>query len=299
VLRIYAPTAGWNINWFEFVTASTPPPATTKFIKVNLFGGTNPYNNAEWNNWNASSTSAALKYSDGTTSTAKAALSIPGTIADNGATYPAGMAPSEVLRYTSYTTVTRTLTLTGLVSNKTYDIELYASRANNSGQTTSFSLAGINQNVNTYNNATQKAVFTGRTADANGSIVITISRQNTYNYLNGFMITENSTSNLAGRGTNDAVAPTAQESVINNKEVFGVYPNPFVDQVFLQLNNKENGLVNVSIIDQSGRVVQQLQYNKEQPLLNQTINFSNLKSGLYIIKVQIGKWTESKKLMKN
>jgi hypothetical protein len=300
VLRIYAPTAGWNINWIEFIQAGTPPPATTKYIKVKVFAGINPYNNAEWNNWNINGTSAALKYSDGTTSTVKTSLNIPGAVADNGTAYVSGMAPAEVLRHSSYSTVQRTLTISGLTASKTYDIELYASRSNNPGNQTLFISSGINQTVTSYNNSTQKAVFTGRTADAGGNIIITVNRLNTYNYLNGFMITEKSGAQTltASRGGSETASPE-KETVINGKEVFGVYPNPFVDQVFLQLNNKETGLMNISVIDQSGRIVQQLQYNKPQALFNETISLRNLQPGLYMIKVQIGKWSETKKVMRN
>jgi predicted esterase len=296
VLRVYGVTAGWNINWFEFT--AVPSQTTNRFIKVKVYAGVNPYNNAEWNNWNINSASPALKYSDGTTSTVKASLNIPGSVADNGTAYVSGMAPAEVLRHSSYSTVQRTLTISGLSANKTYDIELYASRSNNPGNSTLFILSGINQTVSSYNNSTQKAIFTGRTADASGNLVITINRLNTYNYLNGFMITENNGS-LVARNGNEAAVPTPVESVLNGKEAFGVYPNPFVDQVFLQLNNKETGQMSVSVIDQSGRIVRQLQFSKQQELFNETINLRNLQPGLYIIKAQIGKWSESKKVMRN
>lgn len=300
VLRIYSPTSSWNINWFEFITATTPPPTTTKYIKVKIFAGINPYNNAEWNNWNISSSSPAFKYADGTASTVKASLTAPGSVADNGISYVSGIAPAEVLRHSSYSTVQRTLTISGLSASKTYDIELYASRSSNPGNQTLFISSGINQTVSTYNNSTQKAVFTGRTADANGNIVITVNRMNTYNYLNGFTITEKSSTqtSAASRGVTET-ALGEKETAIDEREAFGTYPNPFVDQVFLKLNNKETGLMNVSVIDQSGRVVKQFQYNKSSELFNQTINLGTLRSGLYMIKVQIGKWSETRKIMRN
>lgn len=280
--------------------ATTTPPATTKYIRVKLYGGTNPYNNTQWNNWVYNTTSPLLKYSDGTASTVKVSLDVPGNLADNGPTYVSGMAPAEVLRHSSYATVRRTLTISGLTASKTYDIELYASRSNNSGNQTLFTTSGINQTVSTYNNSTQKAVFTGRTADANGNIVITVNRVNTYNYLNGFTITEKSGTQTSA--TSRGIAETAsgeKETAIDEREAFGAYPNPFVDQVFLKLNNKETGLMNVSVIDQSGRVVKQFQYNKSSELFNQTINLGTLRSGLYMIKVQIGKWSETRKIMRN
>ncbi|RYZ51686.1 MAG: carbohydrate-binding protein [Sphingobacteriales bacterium] len=298
VLRVYAATAGWNFNWFEFAQGTTTPGGA-KYIRVNVFAGTNPYNNAEWNNWNFTSQSPALKYADGSTSTAKASLSVPGNMADNGTAYLSGMAPAGVLRHSSYATVQRILTISGLSPSKTYDIELYASRSNNPGNNTIFTLGGINQTVSSYNNSTQKAIFTGRTPDANGNLVVAINRTGTYNYLNGFTITEN---NGAALMTSRGAAPqvsTENETVVNGREKFGVYPNPFVDQVFIQLNNTETGLMNVSVIDQSGRVVRQQQFNKAQALFNETINLQSLQPGLYLIKVQIGTWSETKKVMRN
>lgn len=281
------------------VNPAPTEPSATKYIRVKMYGGTNPYNNAQWNNWIYNTTSAFLKYSDGTTSTVKTSLDVPGNMADNGTTYVSGMAPAEVLRHSSYATVRRTLTISGLSASKTYDIELYASRGNNSGNQTRFTTSGISQTVSTYNNSTQKAVFTGRTADAAGRIVITVDRLNTYNYLNGFTITEKSgTQTLAARSVSETATPE-KETVTNEREGFSAYPNPFVDQVFLRLNNKETGLMNVSVIDQSGRVVRQFQYNKSSGLFNQAINLGNLRSGLYLIKVQVGKWSETRKIMRN
>jgi hypothetical protein len=85
-------------------------------VKVNVFGGTNPYTNTEWNNWNvaASLTSSAFKYNNATASGISATLSSNYGVADNGATYGSGMAPAEVLRYVSTSNTARTLTLNGL-----------------------------------------------------------------------------------------------------------------------------------------------------------------------------------------
>ncbi len=166
------------------------PPEGTKYVKVNLFGGTNPYANAEWNNWNVSGSlnSGILNYSTSTASPISAVIS-KHTLSDNGSTYGGGMAPPEVLRYSSYTNTARTLTFSGLSTTKTYNLELYASR-NNTGNSTVFAINGTSVTVLTDKNLTVKASFVDLSPSAQGQLVISISNLNSYNYLNGFILTE-------------------------------------------------------------------------------------------------------------
>lgn len=180
-------------------------------VKVNLYGGTNPYSNTEWNNWNVpvSTTtpigSGALNYNNGSASTIVATLSRSNGINDNGASYGGTMAPAEVLRYDSYSSIARTLTLSGLSLTKSYDLELYGSR-NNPDQSTIYSVNGNSTTVGTYNNLTNKAQFTGITADGQGQIVVNLSNVNMYNYLNGFILTEiNNQSPTASAGQNQTI----------------------------------------------------------------------------------------------
>jgi len=169
-----------------------------KYIKVRLYGGTNPYAITEWNNWDVNTaTSPAYIYSDGSISTVTGVLTGAFAIGDNGATYGSAstnpMAPLEVLRYVSDLSVNRSLTLHGLSADKTYNLELYASRYNNSGNSTQFVINGVSQAVATYQNFTNKASFTSLAANASGQIVVSIEKLNTYLYINGFTLTEIST----------------------------------------------------------------------------------------------------------
>jgi hypothetical protein len=180
------------IDDIKVVVKPVPPPTGTKFVQVNLFGGTNPYNDPEWNNWNvsASKTVSAMMYSDGTTSTVGAVISST-ALSDNGSTYGGTMCPPEVLRYTSYGTGTRTLTLNGLSTTKTYNLELYASRAN-TGNSTIFTIGSTSVTIVTDHNKTNKASFTALRTNTAGQIIVSINKSATYNYLNGFVLTENS-----------------------------------------------------------------------------------------------------------
>ena len=185
-------TSSDDINIVVNGTTTTPPPTGgIKYVKTQLFGGSNGYTSAEWNKWNVSSSlsSGSFKYSDGTTSSINAVLSQQNSVSDNGTNLNYTMAPKEAVRYASYSTSTRTLTISGLNDAKTYDLEMYASRTGITNNTTRFTLTTGIVDIRTDNNTGNKALFSA-VRSVGGTITITISKLNAYNYLNGFTIVE-------------------------------------------------------------------------------------------------------------
>jgi hypothetical protein len=272
-------------------------PVVSAQVNVNLYGGTNAYSNTQWNNWNVSGsttnlTSPAFKYTDGTTSTIKAILSQSTGVGDNSSTYPGGMVAAEVLRYASYSTMSRNLTITGLAASQQYSIELYGSRKGVTNNKTVYSIGSTKDTVLTDNNASDKSVFTA-TADNTGKIVVAINRTNVYTYLNGFTIKA-----LAAAGaTRMATIDAAVEQV--NTQSFNVFPNPFQDRLVLQVNNDKVGTMKVQIIDMKGTVNREFSLSKNQAGSMQTyLSAGNLASGEYILRVTIGNWSESRKITK-
>jgi hypothetical protein len=170
------------------ITVNTAPPAQ-RFVKVNVFGGVAPAGTG-WNNWNVvnSLNSTAFAYADGGASTITAALSANTVVADNGAGYPTTMCPTEVGRTTSYSTLNRTLTISGLDNNKNYNIELYSSRIG--GNPTKFTVGTTSITIPTSNNYTIAAVFINLTPSL-GKIVVNVDVTITFAYINGFTLTEN------------------------------------------------------------------------------------------------------------
>ncbi|HEX2608523.1 MAG TPA: hypothetical protein VHK91_14140 [Flavisolibacter sp.] len=170
---------------------TTSGTSVTKVVQVNIFGGSNAYTDATWNNWNSASSlsAAAFKYTDGSASAITAAFNQQGGVSDNSTSLLSTMAPKEVVRYASYSTSNRTLTISGLDNAKTYNLEFYASRAGTSNNTTRFTIGTTNVDVKTDNNLANKASFSGITPSG-GKIVVTVAKLNTYNYLNGFSISE-------------------------------------------------------------------------------------------------------------
>lgn len=168
--------------------------STDKIININIFGGSNPYNNNQWNNWNlpANRTSPVLRYADGVSSGVTLVSNISLGVTDNGTGYPTTMCPPEVGRYALLSsTSTHTLTFNNLRTDGTmYNLDIYASR-NNTGNITRFTVNGRAVDINTSRNFTNTAQFTNLLPNASGQIVITITRASgTYAYVNGLKLTE-------------------------------------------------------------------------------------------------------------
>ncbi len=288
-------------------TVVTPPVATTtKYIRVALYGGADAYSNTQWNNWNLGTglhydiQSSTFRYTDGSTSSIAAKLSQSNDIGDNGATYAGGMAPQEVLRHTSWSTVERTLTFTGLRPSTRYDFESYASRLTNANNTTVFKNGTLQKGVPTFKNYTVKAAFGGLMSDASGTLVITISRQNTYNYINGFMLTEGSTVTTASvsRTADQATASTgttaATEGYVVDGTPVAASPAAIQDRTAITLDNQLTGTFNVAITDMEGNVVKQLSLGKSKAGLSQSyVSLGGLKTGNYIVIATQGEYTEA------
>ena len=274
-------------------TTTTPPPTgSAKQVMVNIYGGTNPYSNTQWNNWTIATggatnqTSTAFKYTDGTTSAVKATISQTTGLADNGATYPGGMAPAGVLRHTTFSTMGRSLTITGLKTGVKYDIELYSSRSGTNGNRTVFTIGTLKDTVLSNSNYTNKVSFKGLTPNAQGQIVVSITRLNTYTYLNGFVLTEGSSSStpvvmakMAGSATSSLTA----------------YPETNVtDRVQLTVNTPQIGLMKVDVLDEAGTVKQTLSMPKMLAGTTQVyISTATLPAGTYQLKTTINNWSST------
>jgi len=66
----------------------------------------------------------------------------------------------------------------------------------------------------------------------------------------------------------------------------------------LEIANTEVGTMNVQIINQLGAVEKSMNFRKDQNLSQVNIPVDGFQSGIHFVKVQIGTWTETKKLIK-
>jgi len=280
------------------ITVLPQPTTTSKFIRVNLYGGSNPYTTGNWNNWTigtgerTNTISSNFIYDDASVSTVSATLSFSSGIADNGASFGGTMCPPQVLRYTSYSTSTRTLVVRGLNNGYKYDIEFYASRAN-TGNSTQFTINGLSKTVVTDNNLANKVIYTDLTP-TNGQITVTLSRVGTYNYLNGFTLTEKAQLASPMMIREQLITQTTPE----NKVVANIFPNPYSSQVQLNLSNSFKGNMSIQVFDLNGKLLKQFEFVKTTENFSKTLMLPDLRKGNYILKIRTGKTVYTHKLVK-
>jgi uncharacterized delta-60 repeat protein len=255
-----------------------------RYVKVNLFAGSDPIASSEWNNWNnlRSLHYNNFYYSDSTISSIDAVLSARNGVNDNGSSYVGGMAPPRVLRHSSQNTGTRTLTLSGLTVSKRYSIELYASRNANSGDTTVFTVDGVSKKIGTYRNNTNKATFANLAPNAQGQIVVTISSTKTYNYLNGFTLTESFASTVPAMDNSITIQKKGETIVEGGDLQVSAYPNPAPKAFTLQLRSSNAQPLQVRVLDMAGRVVEA----KQNIAANTSLSLgSGYRAGVYYVEI--------------
>ena len=266
---------------------------SNKKIKVNIYGGVNPFNNIQWNNWNlnAGLNSTVFNYDNGTNSTILASITSSSLIADNGTTYAASatVCPQQVLRYNSANTSIRTLTFSGLSTSKKYNFEFYASRAN-TGNASVFQIGNLKDTISTDNNVNDYALFLNISPDINGKVFVSLSRIGLWNYIAGFTLTEISAPNLpfAKTGIIDVTAENKAKNIFTipmNRKSIVVFPNPVGDVLTLQIPKDLIGNYITTIIDGLGKIVFQKSVSNFIGLSPQLISMQRLKKGMYILEI--------------
>lgn len=272
------------------VIVNQTPSIITKALKVNIFGGLNPYNLFGWNNWNLSGvdlvnrSSGLLKYEDNSISTIQGTLSWSQGIIDNGVSYGGSMCPPEVLRYGSYATaVTRSLTLSGLNNSAKYDIEFFASRSN-TGNSTRFEIGGQSKTIVTDNNKNTSVLFTGL-SPVSGQLTTNIIKTATFTYINGFVLREYNQINQAYSNTNVFINEHALMDSENLTQI-QVFPNP-VEKSTLKIKNINNlnGQISIRIIDQFGRIHKEEERNINPGISVFEVDVVKLPPGLYSLRL--------------
>ena len=79
---------------------------------------------------------------------------------------------------------------------------------------------------------------------------------------------------------------------------FVVYPNPFTNQVQLSFQTNSFDDVFISLYDISGRQILTRNYTNQTTTFNKSLEFKHISSGVYVLKIQKGKVSASKKIIK-
>jgi hypothetical protein len=103
---------------------------------------------------------------------------------------------------------------------------------------------------------------------------------------------------LASGAQSVGAAEIVDEIDLTEKPSFTIYPNPVRDNFVLQLNNSQTGKMNVQVVNQAGAIVRSYLFNKDQMVNQVTVPANELPTGIYFIHVQIGTWSDKKKIVK-
>ena len=185
----------------------------------------------------------------------------------------------------------RTLTLSGLSYSKTYNLELYASRAN-TGNSTTFSVNGNAITVLTDNNKATKVSFVNLKPTVNGQLIVTITNINAYNYLNGFILTENSSG---------STLTVSQESLQKDEGLqvselqLQASPNPSSNRFILITKSNKILQITLTVRDAVGRVVEVKQH---LPATGNVPLGQGYRPGVYYAEVVQGSERKTIKLVK-
>lgn len=84
---------------------------------------------------------------------------------------------------------------------------------------------------------------------------------------------------------------------INGIEKLSVYPNPTTDELNIELNQM-GGEVELTLVDQLGKVVRNEQLKSKSGLLSENWDISELPAGVYVLTIEDGKTTQQVKVVK-
>ncbi|HLN72960.1 MAG: T9SS type A sorting domain-containing protein [Methylococcaceae bacterium] len=76
-----------------------------------------------------------------------------------------------------------------------------------------------------------------------------------------------------------------------------VFPNPANKNIHLRIIDSYSGAVSVELVATTGKVVQSFNLSKQSSILNKEIPLTNVAKGAYLVKVQMGKDVEYKKVL--
>ena len=113
-----------------------------------------------------------------------------------------------------------------------------------------------------------------------------------------FAITAKPLSSVTTSTSSQQLSTLAAKDLSNTTPWFTVYPNPVRDNFLLDINNSYTGVMNVQVVDQSGKTKSTWVLNKPLQNTQVSLSASDLSKGIYFIRVQIGAWSETRKMLK-
>jgi len=96
----------------------------------------------------------------------------------------------------------------------------------------------------------------------------------------------------------DQSLASEQLYILDTTASFVLFPNPVRSLFTVGVSNGYTGNMIIQVIDVSGAMVHVLASYKDQPSVTVNMTAADLAPGIYFIRVQIGKWSAVKKIVK-
>jgi hypothetical protein len=180
-----------------------------------------------------------------------------------------------------------------------YRIQFYGSRFNLTNYTV-FTIGTVTKRINTSNNFTDVADFTGVIPATDGSVKVTVAVDGQFSYLAGFTITEEESgrATMGMQGANNSISNEAGDPVLKYAYDVQLYPNPVQSNltVTTTIPSDRTPMI-ITIVDMSGKVL----YTKEVVASKKTetqINMASFKDGIYTLSVKVAGKTLSRQVIK-
>lgn len=159
-----------------------------------------------------------IKYTDGTVSGMNFNITNSEKISDNGATVHYTMAPDTVCRYTTYSTVNRVLTITGV--NQSVNLIFYCNRSNTTVTSQTIIVGGQSKDIQTNLNTANAVTFLSVQPSPEGVIVINFNVKQGGIYLDGWRIEEIGAANsnqppIVNAGSPQTISTSPGSAVMN------------------------------------------------------------------------------------
>ena len=198
--------------------------------------------------------------------------------------------------YVNYKDTAR-IQISGLNQSMLYTFSFFGSTTYQNGTTSTYTIGNQTATLDSWQNTTNTTLLRNIQPDANGNVLITIASSQGYGYLNELSIMGAPspypvTLRRVTRNTPAvAIASTDKDvkEMDNTTAEIAAYPNPFVDDILLKLNLKQDvSKLSVILTDLTGQPVRLQSFsNLKKGLWQQKLglNGNTLSSGVYFVRV--------------
>jgi PKD repeat protein len=80
--------------------------------------------------------------------------------------------------------------------------------------------------------------------------------------------------------------------------VLSLYPNPIINNLSIELSDPGKGQIKINLTDIKGRIVKTVINEKNEDFCKNTLDISDLSSGIYFINIQVGEYNTTSKVIK-